>query len=186
MVRSSRDQRMPRGGAGQLPTLLLVKDSLPSGHLDREGEQDLRLAKQPTMQRFVLLPLLAGVIFCCLGVLLSLFLPLAGSGFEGAYALGTANEAHGDQGANNAYAPLLDGNYPFTSAVEVEKADDSPVKAGLLTMLLLVVSFFEATAGWLLTNAQGQGALCFSLGVVGEESSSAREPSLPFLGVFRL
>jgi hypothetical protein len=71
--------------------------------------------------------------------------------------------------------------------VEVEKADNSPVNAGLLTMLFLVASFFGVTAGWLLTNAWGQGALCFSfLGVVGEESSSAREPSLPFLGVFRL
>ena len=186
MVRSSREQQMPREGAGQLPALLLVKDSLPSDHLDREGEQDLHLAKQPTMHRFVL-PLLAGVIFCCLGVFLSLFiLPLAGSGFEGAYALGTANEAHGDPGANNVYAPQSDENYFFTPAVEAEKADNSPVNAGLLTMLFLVASFFGATAGWLLTNAQGQGPLCFSLGVVGEESSSTREPSLPFLGVFRL
>ena len=140
------------------------------------------------MHRFVLLPLLAGVIFCCLGVFLSLFiLPLAGSGFEGAYALGTANEAHGDQGANNVYAaPLPDENYPFTPAVEAEKADNSPVNAGLLTMLFLVASFFGATAGWLLTNAQGQGALCFSSLGVGEVLGSAREEYLPFLGVFRL
>jgi hypothetical protein len=188
MVRSSREQQMSREGTGQLPALLLVKDSLPfRSPRDREGEQPLLLAKQPTMHRFVFLPLLVGVIFCCLGVFLSLFiLSLAGSGFEGAYALGTANEAHGDQGANNVYAPLPDENYPFTPAVEVEKTDNSPVNAGLLTMLFLVASFIGATAGWLLTNAQGQGALCFSLGVVGEESSSAREPSLPFLGVFRL
>jgi hypothetical protein len=187
MVRSSRDQQMPRGGAGQLPALLLVKDSLPSGHLDREGEQDLRLAKQPTVHRFVLLPLLMVVIFCCLGGFLSLFiLPLAGSGFEGAYALGTANEAHGDQGANNVYAPLPDENYPFTPAVEVEKADNSPVNAGRLTMLLLVASFFGASIGWLLTNAQGQGALCFSSLGVGEVLGRAREEYLPFLGVFRL
>jgi hypothetical protein len=178
---------MPREGAGQLPALLLEKDSLPSGHQGREGEQDLRLAKQPTMHRFVLLPLLAGVIFCCLGVFLSLFiLPLAGSGFEGAYALGTANEAHGDQGANNVYAPLPDENYPFTPAVEVEKADNSPVNAGRLTMLLLVASFFGASIGWLLTNAQGQGALCFSSLGVGEVLGRAREEYLPFLGVFRL
>jgi uncharacterized membrane protein YeaQ/YmgE (transglycosylase-associated protein family) len=68
----------------------------------------------------------------------------------------------------------------------VEKTDNSPVNAGLLTMLFLVASFIGATAGWLLTNAQGQGALCFSLGVVGEVLGRAREPSLPFLGVFRL
>jgi hypothetical protein len=185
MVRSSREQQMPPEGAGQLPALLLVKDSLPSGHLDREGEKDLRLAKQPTMHRFVRLPLLAVVIFCCLGVFLSSFiLPLAGSGFEGAYALGTANEAHGDQGANNVYPHLPDENYPFTPAVEAEKADNSPVNAGLLTMLLLVASFFGATAGWLLTNAQGQGALFFSS--VGEVLGRAREDYLAFLGVFRL
>jgi hypothetical protein len=188
MVRSSREQQMPREGAGQLPALLLVKDSLPSGHLDRVGEQALRLAKQPMMHRFVLLPLLAGVIFCCLGIFLSLFiLPLAGSGFEGAYALGTANEAHSDQGANNVYrAPLPDENYPFTPAVEVEKADNSPVNAGLLTILFLVASFFGATAGWLHTYAQGQGALCFSSLGVGEVLGRAREDYLPFLGVFRL
>jgi hypothetical protein len=62
-----------------------------------------------------------------------------------------------------------------------------PVNAGLLTMLLLAASFFEASAGLLLTNAQGQGALRFSsLGVVGEVLGRAREPYLPFLGVFRL
>jgi hypothetical protein len=131
---------------------------------------------------------LAGVIFCCLGVFLSLFiLPLAGSGFEGAYALGTANEAHGDQGANGNVPPLEGVSYPFALAEEAETADNSPVNAGLLTMLLLAASFLGATAGLLLTNAQGQGALCFSsLGVVGEVLGRAREPSLPFLGVFRL
>jgi hypothetical protein len=82
-------------------------------------------------------------------------------------------------------ATLLDGTYyPFALA---EEADEKPVNAGLLTMLLLVASFFGASAGWLLNNAQGQRALCFcSLGVVGEELSSAREEYLPFLGVFRL
>lgn len=114
------------------------------------------------------------------------FLPLAGSGSEGPYALGTANEAHGNQGANNnGNAPLLDGNYLVTPAQEAEKADNRPVNAGLLTMRLLAASFLGASVGWLLTNAQGQGALCFSsLGVVGEELSRAREDYLPFLGVF--
>jgi hypothetical protein len=57
----------------------------------------------------------------------------------------------------------------------------------LLTMLLLAASFFGASVGWLLTNAQRQGALCFSsVGVVGEVMGSAREEYLPFLGVFRL
>ena len=81
--------------------------------------------------------------------------------------------------------PPLDGNF-FTIAEEPEKADDSPVNAGFLTMLFLLASFFGASLGWLLPNAQGQGALCFSSLGVGEVLGSAREPYLPFLGVFRL
>jgi hypothetical protein len=87
--------------------------------------------------------------------------------------------------AGSVNAPQLDGTYyPFALA---EEADKEPVNSGLLTMLLLAVSFFGASTGWLRTNAQGQGALRFScLGVVGEVLGSAREEYLPFLGVFRL
>jgi len=81
--------------------------------------------------------------------------------------------------------PPLDGNF-FTIAEEPEKADDSPVNAGFLTMLFLLASFFGASLGWLLPNAQGQGALCSSSLGVGEVLGSAREDYLPFLGVFRL
>jgi hypothetical protein len=70
-------------------------------------------------------------------------------------------------------------------AEEAEQADEEPVNAGLLTMLLLAASFFGASVvGWLLPNAQEQGALCFSS--VGEVLGSAHEDYLPFLGVFRL
>jgi len=97
-----------------------------------------------------------------------------------------ANEAHGDQGANWNAPPLEGSYYPFALAEEAEQADNSPVNAGLLTMLLLVASFLAASAGWLLTNAQGQGALCFSALGVGEVLGRSREEYLPFLGVFRL
>ena len=121
-------------------------------------------------------------VLLCVGVLLSLFF-LPGIGSERASALGTANEAHSDQGANwNAPPPLEGSYYPFALA---EEADEDPVNAGLLTMLLLA-SFFGASAGWLLTNAQGQGASCFSSLDVGGVLGSAREEYLPFLGVFRL
>ena len=61
------------------------------------------------------------------------------------------------------------------------------MNAGLLTMLFLAASIFGASVGWLHTNAQGQGALCFSsVGVVGEVLGSARDDYLAFLGVFRL
>jgi hypothetical protein len=81
--------------------------------------------------------------------------------------------------------PPLGGN-SFTPAEEPEKADDSPVNAGFLTMLFLLASFFGASLGWLLPNAQGQGALCSSSLGVGEVLGSARDDYLPFLGVFRL
>ena len=112
----------------------------------------------------------------CLGVFLSLLsLPVSGS--EGPSALGTANGS----------APPLEGTYyPFALAEEAKETDKDPVNAGLLTMLFLATSFFGMITGWLLTNAQGQGALCSSLGVVGGSSSRARGDYLPFLGVFRL
>jgi hypothetical protein len=82
-------------------------------------------------------------------------------------------------------APPLEGiYYPFVMA---EEADEEPVNAELLTMLLLAASFFGASVvGWLLPNAQGQGALSFSSLGVGEVLGRAHEEYLPFLGVFRL
>ena len=59
--------------------------------------------------------------------------------------------------------------------------------AGFLTMLFLAASFLGASVlGWLLTKAQGQGALCFSSLGSGEVLGSTRVDYLPFLGVFRL
>jgi hypothetical protein len=66
---------------------------------------------------------------------------------------------------------------------EAEDADKYPLNAELLRMLLLTVCF-GLSVGWLLRNAQRQGALC-SLGGVGPSFASACE-DLPFLGVFRL
>ncbi len=119
-------------------------------------------------------------IMVCLGFLLSL--PVSRN--EGSSALGMANVLLVGQGTNG---PPLDGTYyPFALAEEVTKTEKDPVNAGLLTMLFLATSFFGMITGWLLTNAQGQGALCSSLGVVGGSPSRARGDYLPFLGVFRL
>jgi hypothetical protein len=116
----------------------------------------------------------------CLGFLLSL--PVSRN--EGSSALGMANVLLVGQGTNG---PPLDGTYyPFALAEEVTKTEKDPVNARLLTMLFLATSFFGMITGWLLTNAQGQGALCSSLGVVGGSPSRARGDYLPFLGVFRL
>jgi hypothetical protein len=123
------------------------------------------------------------VLLLCLGFSLTLLsLPARGSQ-EDLSALGMADVLTVDQGANG-NAPPLDGtHYPFALAEEV--AEDR-VNAGLLTMLLLAASFFGASVGWLLPNAQGQGALGFSSLGIGGMLGSAREDYLPFLGVFRL
>jgi hypothetical protein len=77
----------------------------------------------------------------------------------------------------------LDGTYLAAPGEEAKDAEKYPLNAELLTMLLLVVSF-GLSVGWLLRNAQRQGALC-SLGVVHASFATTCE-DLPSLGVFRL
>jgi len=115
----------------------------------------------------------------CLGVFL---LPLRATGSELPSALATANLSGLDQ-ATNGNAPPLDGTYLLAPAEEAEDANKDPLKSELLTMLFLTICF-GLSVGWLLRNAQRQGALCSS-GAVGSSLASARE-DLPFLGVFRL
>ena len=123
------------------------------------------------------------VLLLCLGFSLTL-LSLPARESPDPSAFGLANVQSVDQRASG-NAPSLDGTY-FLFAL-AEEADDEPVNAGFLAMLFLAASFFGASTGWLLSNAQGQGALYFSsLGVVSEVLGRAREPYLPFLGMFRL
>jgi hypothetical protein len=122
------------------------------------------------------------VLLLCLGFsLILLSLPARGS--QDPSTLGMNNVQSVDQGPNREAPPLEGSYYPFALA---EEADEDPVNAGLLTMLLLAASFFGASVGWLHTKAQRQGALCFSSLGVCEVLGSVREEYLPFLGVFRL
>ena len=117
----------------------------------------------------------------CLGFSLTL-LSLPARGSQDSPALGMNNVLPVQRAPVN--APPLEGSYsPFALA---EEADKAPVNAGFLTMLFLLASYFGASLGWLLPNAQGQGALCSSSLGVGEVLGSAREDYLPFLGEFRL
>ena len=120
------------------------------------------------------------LLLCLIVCLILLSLPARGS--QDPSALGMNNVLPVQRAPVN--APSLDGSYyPFALA---EEAEDEAVNAGLLTMLFLAASFLGASVGWLLTKAQGQGALrCSSLGV-GEVLGSAGEEYLPFLRVFRL
>src|ERR671917_1753250 len=106
MLRSLRERLTPRESAGQLPALLLDQDSLPSRHQAREGEQPLRLVKQPGGIRRVLL--FGGVVFC-LGVLL--FLPATAPDVPSALAV-VEEVQERDRHAVNPYlltTPLLVG-----------------------------------------------------------------------------
>jgi len=78
---------------------------------------------------------------------------------------------------------LLDRTYLVALGEEAEDGEKSPLKAELLTMLLLTLCF-GLSVGWLLKNAHRQGALC-SLAVVHPSFATTCE-DLPFLGVFRL
>jgi hypothetical protein len=122
------------------------------------------------------------MLLLCLGFSLTL-LSLPARGSQDPSALRMNNVLPVDQEAK-VNAPPLEGTYfPFALA---EEADEDPVNSGLLTMLLLAASYFGASVVWLHTEAQRQGALCFSSLGVGEVLGGARDDYLPFLEVFRL
>jgi hypothetical protein len=130
------------------------------------------------MHRFVLLLLLAGVMLCFLGIFLPLSAPHVSS------ALGGANVEPVDRAAN-APAPLGDASYPLMPAEEAQETYSPPVKAYLLTMLMLACSLGASVLRMLLTNALRQGAICSWSGDDRRWVTVAYEdPS--FLGVFRL
>ena len=132
------------------------------------------------MHRFVLLLVSAGVVLCCLGVLLSS--PVSAP--EVPSVLAGANMGHMERGAD-APAPLPNASYPLTPAEEAQQSDNNPVNAYLLTMLLLACSFGSSVLRMVLTNARRQGAICSWIGDDRAWLAVAyEEPS--FLGVFRL
>jgi hypothetical protein len=133
-----------------------------------------------SMWRFARGVSLMVAILLCLGVFL---FPLPAPGSEVTSALVVANSPRVDQGETGNGHPL-DGSYLLVPAEEAEDADKDPLNADLLTMLLLIAPSFGVTVGWLNTNAQRHGALCY-LGVVRPSWASACEDLLS-LGVFRL
>jgi hypothetical protein len=156
MLRSLRERLTPRESAGQLPALLLDQDSLPSRHQAREVEQPLRLVKQPGGIPRVVILLLGGVFFCCLGVLL--FLPATAPEVSSALAV----------------------------EEEVQERDRRPVNAYLLTTLLLVGASFGVSVLWLTTNARRRRGTICSLSFDERPWLAAAREGPSFLGVFRL
>ena len=132
------------------------------------------------MHRFVLLLVSAGVVLCCLGVLLSS--PVSAP--EVPSVLAGANMGHMGRGAD-VPAPFPDASYPLTPAEEAQQTDNNPVNAYLLTMLLLAYSIGTSVLRMLRTNALRQGATCTWSGDDRPWLTVAYEAPC-FIGVFRL
>ena len=128
----------------------------------------------------MVLLLLAGIMLCCLWVLLSF--PVTAPAVPS--ALAGPNVGHVDRGAGTS-APLPDESYLLMPAEEVRETTRLPGNAYLLTMLLLACSFGASVLRMLLTNARRLGATCSWSGHDRPWLAVAcEEPS--FLGVFRL
>ena len=122
--------------------------------------------------RFVRGVWLAAGVPLCVGA----FLNVLPTELDVSTAFTPADSAPLDRWADEGYFAVLHE--------ELGEADKDPVNADLLTMLVLGLSFFGLSIGWVLTNSRRQRALC-SLGVVCDPSASACE-DLAFLGVLRL
>jgi hypothetical protein len=124
--------------------------------------------------------LLAGVMLCWVGILLSLpatSAPESPSAFVRAEA---AQEM--DEGAN---APLPEASSPITIAEEIQQTDRHPVNASLLTMLLLTLSF-GASVLWMATNERRRRAASCSWSADDRRWIAVACEGPSFLGVFRL
>jgi len=121
-------------------------------------------------------PLVAVAVLLCVGV----FLPSLGNESEAPGPLKGAHYSQSDQEMNGGgHSPT--GIYLAAIGEEAKDGDRDPVNAGLLTELL--VGFFGAIFGWLLSN--NPGTFRFSSITYPPSFVIAREDA-PFLGVFRL
>jgi hypothetical protein len=131
----------------------------------------MRPGKKPGMRQGVLLFLLAGVMFSCLGIFLSFPQDTAS---EAPYA----PPAWSDEGSN-ASAP--EGSYPLSATEERNnKKAKLPATASMLTLVVLAIaSFIGASQGAISSRGLQRGGdrRWLAAGLEGPSS---------FLGVFRL
>ena len=125
---------------------------------------------------------MAGIALFCLGILLS-FLATANAEVFSAPARTAVGNVHEEalvQLAKDATSA------PLTPAVqEARETEEGPVRASLLTMLVVAVSpFFTSGLSLLAANSLKRGVSC-SLGVLGG-SSAADRGGASLLGVFLL
>ena len=78
------------------------------------------------------------------------------------------------------------GSYLAVALDEAEKSKNGPVKAGVLTTLLLLACVFGATFEWLLTFVRKLGVFARWRIALLHPNVAALRRDTPFLGVFRL
>jgi len=140
------------------------------------------------MRGFVLLLLLAAVVLCWLGISLSFLGTNATTTTTTEVFAAPAGKALGD--ADGEALARLDkdatsGLLTTPAAQEARETEEGPLRASLLTMLVVAVSpFFGSGLSLLAANSLKRGVSC-SLGVLGG-SSAAACGGASFLGVFLL
>jgi len=178
---SNKDSNKPHGMLRATPDLLRKASNKLTG-VNRTGAYSMETRRLKCENRFRYVARFGSLVVAfllCLGVF---FLPLPATGSEAPSALAMANLPRLDLETNGNGYPL-DGTYIVAPGEETEDGEKYPLNAELLTMLLLTLCF-GLSVGWLLRNAQRQGALR-SLAVVHPSLATTCE-YLPFLGVFRL
>ena len=129
--------------------------------------------------------LLVGVALFCLGILLSFLATATTTEVSSA----PAGKALGD--VDGEALVRLDKeatSYPLTTPAgqEARQTEESPLRASLLTMLVVAVSpFFRSGLSLLARNSSLKGGVSHSLGVLGELWATGRWGA-SFLGVFLL
>src|SRR5215217_626526 len=177
-------RRPPRKGVGQLPTLLLDQGQPPEKLTLYKGEEALHVGKRTGSRRGDLL--LAGLALFCLGILLS-FLATATTTTEVSSA--PAGKALGNVDAEALVQLDKDAtSAPLTTPAlqEGRQTEEGPLRASLLTMLVVAVSsFFRSGSSLLATNSSLKRGVSHSVGVlVGWWATGCGGASL--LGVFLL
>src|SRR5215217_7176029 len=152
-----------------------------------EGEEALRVGKRlggGDRRADLLDLLLAGLVLFCLGILLSFLATATPTEVSSAPAGKAVANVDGE-----ALVQLdKEASYPLTPAAqEARETEEGPVRASLLTMLVVAVSSFFWRSGLSLvaTNSSLKGGVSCSLGFLGG-SLAAGCGGASLLGVFLL
>ena len=189
MLHSLRGRRTPREGQDRAtcpPSR--VEGQLPQNLTLSKGEEALHVGKQPGGRRADLLDLLlVGLALFCLGILLSFLATATTTEVFSAPAGKALGDVDGealvrlDKDATS--APLS-----TPAAQEARQTEESPLRASLLTMLVVAISsfFWRSGLSLLARNCSLKGGVSHSLGLLLGGWWAAGCGGASLLGVFLL